>query len=460
MEPTDADLLPFVRNAPLAVATRALFEHLFRPEHIDPWFRRTAVAQYDHELAFSALIELMAAVSFRRQKSVRSAYVSAGAGRWPVTLSAVYQKLQHVEPDVCAALVTDTASDLTALLALSGRPPASLLPGRRVMGVDGSHAAATDHRLKVLRGTTLAARPGQALVVRDYQTGLLGAMVPDEDAHRNEKALIPGLFRHIRAGDVWLGDRAFEAASLIAGLIDRGACFVLRRHARGPRWEATGPFGEAVITPEGNQVDECPAVIHLGPERVVAIRLVRVRLAKPTQDGDRELQIVTNLPVAEASAVRIAELYRDRWKLEGAFQVVEELMHGEIPSLGYPKAALFAMALSLVAYNVIATVKRFAATAMDVEGDEVSDHQVAVEVQTVTEGMMIAVPPARWQPLGYLGPVKLADWLTRAVAGLDPTKYRKTKRGSKKPALPRNGSSSHVATARLLQAKNKRTNEP
>ena len=449
MDLLPAELLAFATKAPLAAGARALFEHLFQADSLNSWFRAKAFSQYERELTFSSLVELMAAVTFRRQASVRKAYL-ADSGRWEVSLSAVYQKLQGVEPDLCAALVADTAVRLQQLMIESGSPPESVVPGRRVMGVDGSHAAATDHRLKVLRTTNLAALPCQALVVRDYQTGLLCRMVPGEDAHDNERALFPALYDAIRPGDVWLGDRNFATAGFLAAVVDRAATFVVRRHAN-TAVRPTGEYGAAATSPSGDRIDECDAVVVTSGGRELSIRLVRVRLAKPLKHGERELFVLTNLPREEVSAVEVARLYRTRWKIEGAFQVVAETMHGEVRSLGYPKAALFATALSLVAYNLVVTLKRFAAAALGVVPEDVSDNMIATEIQTVTTGMLIALPGEQWAPIGAWDGPELARWLTALLEGLNATKYRKAKRSPKPPKqLKKDGSSGHVATHRLL----------
>jgi len=42
---------------------------------------------------------------------------------------------------------------------------------------------------------------------------------------------------------------------------------------------------------------------------------VRVRLHTPTRDGERDIYLLTNLPVRDASARKVAELYRQRWSI-------------------------------------------------------------------------------------------------------------------------------------------------
>ena len=50
-------------------------------------------------------------------------------------------------------------------------------------------------------------------------------------------------------------------------------------------------------------------------------RRVVIRLKQPTRDGDRQIAILTNLPVKDADAVAIANIYRQRWSIETLFQV-------------------------------------------------------------------------------------------------------------------------------------------
>ena len=80
-------------------------------------------------------------------------------------------------------------------------------------------------------------------------------------------------------------------------------------------------------------------------------------LDQPTRDGEAELHLVTNLPAKDARAKVIADLYRKRWTIETAIQELEATLHGEVNTLGYPKAALFAFRAALVAYNVLSTIK-------------------------------------------------------------------------------------------------------
>ncbi len=65
---------PFLEEAPLCVMTRLALEGLFDPARLDALFRHTAQRQYEKELLFSQVVELMTAVVLRVHPSVLAAY--------------------------------------------------------------------------------------------------------------------------------------------------------------------------------------------------------------------------------------------------------------------------------------------------------------------------------------------------------------------------------------------------
>ena len=111
------------------------------------------------------------------------------------------------------------------------------------------------------------------------------------------------------------------------------------------------------------------------------------------------------MPAKDADAVTVAELYRRRWTIETAFQELEATLNGEINTLGYPKAALFAFCVALVAYNVLSTLK---AALRSVHGEEVADevsgYYVADEIAGTHRGMMIAIPKDEWVVFHEMSP--------------------------------------------------------
>ena len=99
------------------------------------------------------------------------------------------------------------------------------------------------------------------------------------------------------------------------------------------------------------------------------------------------------------------------------FQTLTEALSCEINTLAYPRAALFGFCVAAVAYNVLATVRAALRSEHGGESVEakVSNYHLANEVATTYEGMMIALPPSEWAPLGGLSLAELAAVYARAL---------------------------------------------
>jgi hypothetical protein len=83
--------------------------------------------------------------------------------------------------------------------------------------------------------------------------------------------------------------------------------------------------------------------------------------------------LLTN--VRGVRTLQLARLYLKRWTMEGLFNVLTTTLHCEQKSLGYPWAALFGCCVTLVAYNVLATVK---ATLRSVHGSAKVEEEVSL----------------------------------------------------------------------------------
>jgi hypothetical protein len=140
---------------------------------------------------------------------------------------------------------------------------------------------------------------------------------------------------------------------------------------------------------------------------------------------------------------------------------LEATLDGEINTLGYPKAALFAFCVALVSYNVLSTVK---AALRSVHGDEVverdiSGYYVAEDVTMTHRGMMIAIPEDEWVVFQEMAPAELAGVLVKLAAAVRLPAYQKHPRGPKKPKPKKQSGAKikHVATAKVLATRHKRT---
>ena len=188
--------------------------------------------------------------------------------------------------------------------------------------------------------------------------------------------------------------------------------------------------------------------------QLLRVRRVKVRLEQPTRDGDWEIFVLTNLPAEVASALLVAQLYRKRWTLETLFQVLTETLCCEINTLGYPRAALFAFCIALVAYNVLSVVK---AALRSVHGNEfieteISGYYLADEIQGTYRGMMIAIPPTEWHIFKDMSFIQLSSVLKYLASLVKLRAFRRHPRGTKK-AQPKRTSlknQPHVSTAKIL----------
>src|SRR5512144_1646434 len=307
---------PFVEASPLSVMMRGLAERLLNPEQLDQWFEQVAQEQYTRELLFSTVVSLMLEVVCGTRKSVNAAYRAMQAAI-PVSIQAVYEKLRGVEPTAAAELVRYAARNGQAVItALAGASPA-VLPGYPVRILDGNHLAATEHRLKLLRSYAGGALPGVALVVYDPDQDLVIDVVPCENGHTQERALLAALTATVAPGQVWGMDRNFCVLAWLHHFTARSAYFVVREHQQAP-FTVVGAMQEVGETETGQVGAQAIQVVG-ATGQMTDWRRIRVCLSTPTRTGDTLIYLWTNLP-ATVPALAVARLYLKRWRIETAFQ--------------------------------------------------------------------------------------------------------------------------------------------
>jgi hypothetical protein len=368
-----------------------------------------------------------------------------------VSVQALYDKLNGVEPQVSRALVRQTAERMQQVIEALNGPSQRYLGHYRVRILDGSHLAATEHRLKELRTVRGGPLPGQALVILEPELGLITDMIPCEDAHAQERSLLPEVVEELQPGDLWIADRNFCTVMLLHEIAINQAFFLVRQHAGLP-CELRGERKAAGRTAAG-RVYEQQAVVPDGFGGELLVRRITLELDEPTADGERTIHILTNLP-PQVKAAAVAEEYHCRWGIEHAFGELTLSLRGEINTLGYPGAALLGYAIALVMYNVLSVVKaalRVAHGSQKIDG-QVSTYYLADEVAGMWRGMQVAIPDAQWdRQFAQLKPTALARKLASIARHADLRHYRKHPRAPKKPPPARLGTQPHVSTARLLE---------
>jgi IS4 transposase len=440
----------FACGTPLTVMTRALLENTLQPQPLDDLFERLAIKQYTRELLFSTVVATMTLVACRLYKSPRSVYTEL-KGDFGVTLKCFYEKLQGIEPHVMREMVRGHARRCAAVIeALGGQVPA-LLDGYRVKILDGNALAGTDHRIKELRPLSAAALPGKSLVVLDPALGLAVDVIPCEDGHAQERSLFAEVLDTVEADDLWIEDRNFCTLGFITGVAKRGG-FVLVREHKGLPHQARSELQYMGRTETG-AVFEQKVQISGEDGRSLKLRRIVIRLDEPTRDGETEVVLLTN--VRGVRTLALARLYLERWSIEGLFNVLTTTLLCEQKGLGYPRAALFSFCVTLLAYNVLASVK---AALRSVHGsdkveEEVSMPKVAEHVSRNYEGMTVGLPAMEWLRFRGVSAAELAGCLRQWAERVSLEKVRKAKSRPRKKAGPKpvhDPSTPHVSTARLL----------
>jgi IS4 transposase len=186
----DEVLERFVANSAVTVMARLALQHAISPEWMDSLFEEHRERQYTRELLFSTVVELMSVVAMGLRPSLHAA-AKATVNQLGVSLTALYDKVNRMEPGVVRALVRGSAQRLAPVVKPMKGGQAPWAKGYRVRVMDGNCLAATEKRLKPLRGFPGAALPGHSMVVYAPEEGLVVDLLPCEDAYAQERTLVP-----------------------------------------------------------------------------------------------------------------------------------------------------------------------------------------------------------------------------------------------------------------------------
>ena len=387
----------FSEQAPVAVMARLGLQRAVGAEWVNQVFEEHSEKQYTRELLFSTVVELMSLVALGMRPSLHAA-AKKMAKKLVVSKTALYDKVNRVEPSVVRALVRGSAERLAPVMQPLRCAKASLLAGWQLRIIDGNHLPASEKRLAPLRGFRGAALPGHALVVYDPDIDLVLDVIPCEDGHASERILVPAALESATQGQLWMGDRHFCTSAAIRLATSRGAAVLFREHASHPNPISTGPRMKIGRVDTGVVYEEPVELAATKEAPALGLRRIILVLDEPTSDGDVEIRLLTTLPDS-VNATVVATLYRSRWSIEGLFGRLEAALTSEVRTLGHPRAALFAFGTAVLAYNVLAVIQSAIAAAHDLNDKniEVSTYYVADDVRTDYRGMLIAIHLTQWQ---------------------------------------------------------------
>jgi hypothetical protein len=433
-----------------------MIERVLNPSQLDEWFSATAEQQYTKDLLFSTVFDIMSHVVYGKQPSVHAAYQASKADVG-VSVTSLYNKLNCIEPNTAAELVRYASRQVQPVIKKIGGTNRSPLPGLRIKLLDGNCIEKSQHRIEELRFTSAGPLPGKSLVVYDPVLRLPIDVFPCEDGHAQERSLLKAVLASVEAGDVWIADRNFCTVGFTCGIELQGAYFVIREHKQYPshvlsKEKYIGKTETGKAYEQRISVTDATGTAH-------TFRRIRIHLNEPTRDGDSNICIICNLSKSKASAKTIAKLYQGRWTIETAFQHLTQHFNSEINTLGYPRAALFAFCVALVAYIVMSVTKAALGRVhgADVVENQISGYYLSNEISGIYLGMMIATDDEDWRIFRQMSPTKLATFLKTLAANVRLSAFRKHPRGPKKPQPKRTSNKNipHVSTAKLLAERNR-----
>jgi hypothetical protein len=182
----------------------------------------------------------------------------------------------------------------------------------------------------------------------------------------------------------------------------------------------------------------------------LVVRRISVELEEPTRDGDTEIHLLCNVPVEDADACRLSDIYRQRWEIENAFYLLTTTMTCEMKSQCHPRCALFLFCMAMLA--------SLYAEHEQEDVDAMSQYNVSIDVVSPMEGMATAINEDEWATLVPSLVHAFADFLRTVSRRVDVRSYRKAVRGPKKPPPQRKRckSGTHISSHRLLEQRKQR----
>lgn len=444
-----------VRISPLTVLTRGVLEWTLPVERLQA-LHQQAPRGWTRELTIESVFALAVDVVSGARSTIHAAFQADQSAREPtisVSHQSVYDKLGAMPPEFGTALVRESARRLRPLLAQAAPRHYPGLQDYRVIVIDGMSLAGSEHRLRVLRGVKAAGLPGKIVVAYDWATGICCDAVGSEDAYTSERPLALEVLDHARAKDLFVMDRYYCTTAIMQSIQQRKACFVIREKENDLRCREVEKLRYCGRVAAGKLYEQPLEIEDTTTGQTFLVRRVILKLNQQTPEGDREIRLLTNLP-AKIKTVKVMELYRQRWTIESHINFLKHCLHGEIESLGKPRAALFMMFLSLVTGNALAVVRQaIRITHGEEEWERLSGYYMADELAKNYHAIDVLIDASQWAAVQEQSPAKFWSWTESVVIHLRPAAFYKHPRGPKRPPPPRRSGKHrhHYSTYRLLR---------
>jgi Transposase DDE domain len=438
--------------SPLTVLVRGAVERWLAPPILAQIASDCAISNYERKVTLEALTAIMLDAVLGMQPTVHAAAI-ARRDEWSGSIQALYAKFGRIDPKFAMGLVKRTAE---GILPLVTSPRMAGKPGNvSIKVIDGTMPNGSEHRLGVLRGLAAAGLPAQAVVVYDLRTGVCDRVAVDEDAYASEKVLAEALLQEARADEIYIADRGFCTCRLMGQLLERDVSFIFREHAYDLVYEEESPEEPCGRCSTGVVLEGKVRLCDRLRKCTWDLRRIHVQLDVPTQSGEKDLWLLTNLP-PDCLAVEIAELYGQRWQVERHFHFIKRELHGQMPSLGEPRAAIFALCISLAAGNLLAFVRNLQPEEKrEAKRPALSGYYLALEISRSYTAIEALTTPRDWRAVAKLSCRSFCTWAMKLAARIPWSRYVTHPRGPKQRPPPRLSGKHrhHFSTYRLLQAR-------
>jgi hypothetical protein len=197
------------------------------------------------------------------------------------------------------------------------------------------------------------------------------------DYWQSEMALATSLWGLLSPGDVLLADRYYGCYRVLALVRSGGADAVCRlhasRHSDFRRGRKLGPMDRLVEWTRPAALPKGLSLVEwLAFPATLTVRVVRFRVS---EKGFRspEVSLVTTLLDAQKYPVSaLAALYRRRWQVELSFRQIKTALHMEHLAVRSPDMIERALAMHLLAYQLIRGLMQEAALSWDVPLERIS----------------------------------------------------------------------------------------
>jgi hypothetical protein len=351
--------------------------------------------------------------------------------------SSYCQARQRLPEALVQRLVRDTGAEV------HGQAPASWhVHGRPVKLVDGTTVSMPDtpeNRAAFGKPRNQRGPCGfplaRLVVLLCWATGsvLQAAIGPYRGKSSGELTLFRGMQDPFTPGDILLGDRLFCTYGDLARLKRQGVDSVFRLHAQRRadfrRGRRLGHDDHEVIWTKPTRCPEwLSAEAFAALPEALALREVRVRVAKPGYRVKTLVVVTTLTDSQQFSRDDIAELFRQRWQAELDLRSIKAVMHMDVLRCETPAMVRKEIGMHLLAYNLLRSVMCAAAEEHAVRVRELS-FKGTEQLLEAFYGLLIATPAKHLDTLCTI----LLKATTQHRVGNRPDRYepRKRKRAAK-----------------------------